>query len=76
MSERNELILYAVWDRVRLEWRFGARERSSGPLPRGTHAICSIDREDRSLMIEWAEEKARQGWSLRRIRVASDGGHV
>ena len=70
MSERNDLILFAVWDRVRLEWRFGARERSSGPLPRGTHAICSIDREDRSLMIEWATQKAQEGWSLRRIREA------
>ena len=70
MSERNELILYAVWDRVRLEWRFGARERSSGPLPFGAHAICQIDREDRALMIEWATQKSRDGWTLRQIREA------
>ncbi len=71
MSERNELILYAVWDRVRLEWRFSTCERREGPLPLSAHAICPIDREDRELMIEWATQKSREGWTLNRIREAS-----
>ena len=71
MSERNELILYAVWDRVRLEWRFSTCERREGPLPLGAHAICPIDREDRELMIEWATQKSREGWTLNRIREAT-----
>jgi hypothetical protein len=71
MSERNELILYAVWDRGRLEWRFATCERREGPLPLGAHAICPIDREDRELMIEWATQKSREGWTLNLIREAS-----
>ncbi|MBP3751873.1 MAG: hypothetical protein J6H20_04545 [Pyramidobacter sp.] len=70
MSERNELILFAVWDRVRLGWRFAACERTSAPLPLNAHVICQIDREDRALMIEWATQKAQEGWTLRRIREA------
>ena len=73
MSERNELILFAVWDEQRRRPWFKTAERSSFIPSDDVFVLGFIDREDRSLMIQWARDQRRRGWSLRKIRQAVEG---
>lgn len=69
-SERNELILYAVWDVRRRRYWIDVVEATRWPPSVGAVAICRIDREDRGLMIEWAASRAKVGWTPKRLRRA------
>lgn len=72
-AERNELILYAVWDSQRGRHYVDVAEGAGWPPPEGARILCRIDREDRHLMLNWTIQLARRGLPLRKIRRACEG---
>lgn len=64
----NELVLYAVWDAERRRYYIDTAERTEWPRPEDCAMICTIDREDRELMIDWAVKLAKRHVPLPVIR--------
>lgn len=73
ISERNELILYAIWDSQRGRYYVDVAERVDWAPPEGSHVICGIDREDHRLMLDWAIQLVKLGWPLEKICQVCEG---
>ena len=66
--ERNELILFVLWDDERGRFWASVQSAACSPLPDGAVPLCRIDYEDRGEMLRWVIGKLRKRWPLAKIK--------
>lgn len=65
-----EFVIWAIPEGKRL--RIGVLRADCSSLPFGAAAIARVPDADLDMMLSWVKRRAKQGWSLEKLRAACE----